>query len=241
MMVFFTVMAMSFYVYSIDYLRYREREEGKMDTRVLDISCTPGECVTNVQTGIKRCPADVKPELYDAATGTCNPRYKCTAIRTLHPVGPNGNTLVGTDCPPGISCNCSPYPRCSLDRATVLLLNEGVVGARVLLVRNDGSKINIPPGYRLTCEIPHDLAPQVFRCDMSTLRKRFDCISGIRAREACPDGTAAASIPRIGRPPTAPRFYCIHADPCSSNEVLHYDHLSRRSMCLKYDQGGTTI
>lgn len=177
---------MSIYIYSVEFKSYVRRKEGRIDPKLSKISCNPGECVTNIQTGIKRCPLDNRVEPFDPTTETCNKRFSCTSNLTMHPVGLDGGTLQGRNCPAGLSCNCSARPLCPLDRATVLIVSEDVSNPRVLMVKNDSDKIDVPAGYRLVCDIPEELSELAFGCSLSTHKGIFDCLAGKKAGSVCP-------------------------------------------------------
>lgn len=177
----FTV-AISLYIYSVDYRMYRDKKKGISDPRVLAISCNAGECVTNIQTGIKRCPAD-------PATEACNPRTACTDPRTRHPVGLNGETLSGKLCPDGVTCNCSSVPMCPSDRASVVLVRTAADNLGFLVVKNEN--VTVPLGYRLL------LKNFLSRCWVAPLGTRKTCTS------AWPDQKQPICVPM-----ERPRFPC---------------------------------
>lgn len=202
--------------------------------------CKPGECVTNVTTGIKRCPVENEPDPYNPRTETCNSRFTCTSPRTRHPVGLNGETLQGTNCPHGVTCNCSNGPKCSLDRLTVFMVSDTHKDQRVIAVRNEGD-LKLPVGYRLLCQLPSSLFHQGFQCVAYTFDQLYFCFEGKRGTDACSYGTAAVHMPRVGTLREELTVSCIDHGPCKRMEILYYDPKSRKKLCLHRGQMCTTI
>ncbi len=239
--VFAALLVVSTYIYLVDYHRYRKRMSGRDAAASFQNRCNAGECVTDITTGLKRCPADAVPEVYDPTAEVCNPRYSCTSPLTQFPVGVNGATLMGHNCPDGLACDCSSKPRCQSDIATVLMVSDNLRDPRVLVAKNDVESTKLPVGYRLLCHIPHDLSMKSLGCKVGSKKDTYDCMSGGKAAVVCPYGTAAVAL-RSGRLHSTPvRAYCVYARPCPADSVLHYDSNTTQSLCLKQNEWGTGI
>lgn len=233
----FVLTVMSLYIYTVDIKRYKKLRATVVDPRVMGITCDKGFCITNVQTGIKRCPSENVEESYNVVTETCNPRFLCTSIRTEHPLGLSGATLLGTKCENGVSCNCSALPRCSRDRASVFLVADDPRDSRVYVEKNTPGGVVVPMGYRLLCDTPIHLAEEVFGCKMTDTKSIHDCIAGSKGSVACPYGTAAISLSDTG----FGTAYCVYKPPCPAEHVLYYDEITTKSLCLTVDQTGTSV
>lgn len=240
LMVFISVLVLSIYIYAGEYKSFVARKKGMSDPRVDGVTCKPGDCVTNVRTGIKRCPVDDEPEPFDPATEACNERFSCTSPRTPYPVSLNGHTLDGKSCPDGVACNCFSTPSCPSDRATVWMVSDSMSSPRAIAVRNDGG-VKIPPGYSLICSAPQELSQVIFGCYVSDKKSMYKCLSGSKASSACNYGIAAVSMPKRGISNTATTAYCIHSRPCTGDRVKFYDPRARKALCLGIDETGSTI
>lgn len=80
--VLFVLAVLSVYIYVVDVKRYKKHKAGIVDPRAMGITCKKGFCITNVQTGIKRCPLEDMEESYHPSAETCNPRFLCTSNLT---------------------------------------------------------------------------------------------------------------------------------------------------------------
>lgn len=132
---------------------------------------------------------------------------------------------------------------CPADRATVLVVGDDTTfeeDSRVIPTRND-SDVRVPRGYRLLCAVPQALSLATYGCELSDKDQIYSCISGSDAADVCIYGTAAVDIPSASMPHSLNTSYCIHADPCKRGEVLYYDTVSRKSLCLTRDQSVHTI
>jgi len=74
--------------------------------------CLSEECVTNIQSGFKRCPTDSTPLRYDPALELCNPRYLCSNPRSPYSVQSDNSTSITGVCEPDVECGCLPILKC---------------------------------------------------------------------------------------------------------------------------------
>lgn len=182
------------------------------------LTCAPRECITNVQTGIKRCPVDEDPHPYDPKNETCNPQFACTSNRTPYPVTTNGATMQGEHCEPGVTCSCSSRQMCSRDRLTVFQLSGDAEDLRILPVKNDVST-TLPSGYSLLCQVPQALSEVALGCSISNKTELFDCLSGKNGSKSCPYGVATCTHGH-GWDPETYVFRVLHR-PCGMPRTNH--------------------
>lgn len=235
--VFVSLLTISLTIYVSDYKVFKERQKGKYVSRAEGISCLPEYCVTNIKSGLKRCPVDSRREPFDPTIETCNPRFACTDPRTPHPLGLNGKTLLGEACEEGVSCNCSSKPTCSRDRSTVFLITDNLRDQRVIPVQNTPT-IDVPPGYRLLCQLPRKLIEVALDCPSG---EPFECFSGKAGHKACSYGTAAVHMPTVRVPESYLSVSCIERDVCPEGKLLYYDPKSQTSLCVSPKETCTAI
>lgn len=240
LIIFIFLMVLSLKIYYREYEEDKEKGKGK-DSAVspVGMTCNSNDCVTNIQTGIKRCPADERPEPYDHTTETCNPPFSCTSSRTPYAVGIDGETL-GSNCSPGMSCNCSSRLQCPLDRVTVFMINDREQDQRVIPVRNDGY-LKPPMGYTVLCQIPSVLSEKGLGCKVTKREDLYRCFSGKLGKKACPYGVVAVHMPKTGYVSTGYTLSCIQQNPCGSKAVKYYDPKSKKRFCLEQNQTCTAM
>lgn len=89
-------------------------------------TCPTGHCPTNVETGEKRCLADMSTvALYDLKTETCNPRYSCSDTRTPFALLTDGSTNVNGFCDENVACRCIPEQRCPIYTMALFSMTGG--------------------------------------------------------------------------------------------------------------------
>lgn len=229
-LIFISSISATAYVHDYD-------DRNKPDT---GIHCTRGRCATNLQTGLKRCPTDNTPEPFDPITEACNFPYSCTNPRTPYPLGTNGETIRGTDCPAGVVCACTVAARCPLVYSAVFQVSD--TDGRVIPIRNS-MNIAIPFGYRIVCQVPAVLADIALGCSGTSREDLEKCIQGKKAIEACPYGTAALLMPSertfLGK--YTQLVACTEGEPCEGDKVLYYDPLSNKYLCLKHGETCSSI
>lgn len=78
------------------------------------LSCQPGECGTNLQSGAKRCPTGAtEVVLIDPAAEVCNPKYSCTNPLTPYALLADGSTNELGACSAGATCRCLKTAQCA--------------------------------------------------------------------------------------------------------------------------------
>lgn len=77
------------------------------------LPCNPGQCPTNIQTGVKTCPLNDSITLYaDPLTQVCNSRYLCDNPLTPYALQLDGSTNPQGSCEPGLECPCFRHGQC---------------------------------------------------------------------------------------------------------------------------------
>lgn len=78
-----------------------------------DLLCQPGQCATNLLTGLKSCPANINDSvLVDPATAVCNSPFICDNPVTPFALNSDGSTNISGICEPGVTCPCVSYQSC---------------------------------------------------------------------------------------------------------------------------------
>lgn len=89
-------------------------------------SCDPGQCVTNIYTGIKSCPdSNSGVLLYNPVFQTCNSKFTCESDITPFAVQSDQSTNISGICPEGVTCRCVRNPQCATEITTVFQVSNG--------------------------------------------------------------------------------------------------------------------
>lgn len=78
------------------------------------IDCAPGQCITNLFTGIKNCPSDTSEILSINPTNeVCNSPFTCEDEKTPFAEQSDGSTNSDGVCPEGVKCRCLQKAACA--------------------------------------------------------------------------------------------------------------------------------
>lgn len=77
------------------------------------ISCLPGQCATNLQSGFKTCPSTDTAFEINPQESVCNSRYFCDNPLTPFAVLSDGSTTLTGVCEDGVECPCLKTPQCA--------------------------------------------------------------------------------------------------------------------------------
>jgi hypothetical protein len=102
-----------------------------------NIRCNPGQCGTNLLTGIKTCPVGDQALSINPAESVCNSRFVCDNPLTPFALQSDGSTNINGVCEPGIECPCLGVSQC----ATYILS---------VFTTGNGNPYQNPIGQRLT-------------------------------------------------------------------------------------------
>lgn len=120
------------------------------------VTCAPGQCGTNLTTGIKTCPVgDVSLQI-NPAESVCNSRFVCDNPLTPFAVQSNGATDITGVCEPGVECPCLRVSQCPNFILSVFTTSNGnpytgLIGQRITFpqetsyVTTNGAITDTPP------------------------------------------------------------------------------------------------
>lgn len=77
------------------------------------INCAPGQCATNMFSGLKSCPQGNEVVAIDPAEEVCNSPFTCEDPKTPYALKGDGSTDLNGVCETGIKCRCLQRPRCA--------------------------------------------------------------------------------------------------------------------------------
>lgn len=78
------------------------------------IPCQPGDCATNIETGMKTCPStDTEIIHANPVYEVCNGRYTCDNQLTPFALLSDGSTNFYGQCETGVECACLKQPQCA--------------------------------------------------------------------------------------------------------------------------------
>ena len=120
------------------------------------LRCVPGQCLTNLSTGIKICPLDSNRVLVgDAQTQVCNSPFSCDNPETPYALLSDGSTNLDGQCELGVTCPCLHKPQCANYVLSVFNVDNGnqnqpLTRSRTVFVQsftssNDGRFNSEPP------------------------------------------------------------------------------------------------
>lgn len=202
------------------------------------ITCRPGECVTDITTGLKRCPADDAQLYFDPVRETCNAPFTCSSNRTPYAMDENFATLSSRHCNKGIMCFCKSKPQCQTDLSSVFIVSGTDADPSVVSVVNDDN-LYVPPSSTLLCQLPGQLASRGLQCTAGTADQIFDCFNGGHAQYKCIKGVVAQITDRGHDKFGMKELVCLDRSQCPDGKLLHYDVVSSKSMCLNKGETGT--
>lgn len=137
------------------------------------IKCAPGQCATNILTGVKDCPtiaSEIKS--IDPTTQVCNSPFTCESDQTPFALRSDGSTSLDGVCEPNVQCRCLTQPQCAYYVTSYFGAQNGnpfqsIQPQRLVFQQNtsginaDGDFVNQPP-YALSspttqfCAIPNE-------------------------------------------------------------------------------------
>lgn len=76
------------------------------------ITCAPGQCATDIQSGFKTCPAENAAITVNPSQSVCNSRFVCDNRLTPYAVQSDGSTNINGICEPNTECPCIQVSQC---------------------------------------------------------------------------------------------------------------------------------
>lgn len=77
------------------------------------ITCAPGQCATNIQSGFKSClPNESQSIVIDPAVSVCNSRFVCDNPLTPFAIQSDQSTTISGVCETGVECPCIGVSQC---------------------------------------------------------------------------------------------------------------------------------
>lgn len=90
------------------------------------LSCAPGQCITNIYTGVKTCPGSTKDILdINVETETCNSPFTCESSVTPYALLSDGSTNLFGICDKDVQCRCLARPQCANHVTSYFNVNNG--------------------------------------------------------------------------------------------------------------------
>ena len=89
--------------------------------------CAPGQCATNIYTGVKvRCPGNASEAVsIDTGFEVCNSPFTCENVATPFAVQSDGSTNLDGICPTGVKCRCLEKPQCANHVTAIFNVENG--------------------------------------------------------------------------------------------------------------------
>lgn len=213
------------------------------------IQCAPGQCATNIATGVKDCPAaadDIKS--INPSTQVCNSPFSCESDSTPFALQSDGSTNLNGVCEPNVQCRCLTQPQCAYYVTAYFGAENGnpfqaIQPQRIAFtqitsgINANNDFINQPP-YALTsattqfCAIPNEWLCRtwgsVVNSDTSyPLNESLGpCVAGTMAyvpnNVNAFDGTQLATTP----------LSCVQGEPCAAGLTPVWNNQTYELNCL---------
>jgi len=213
------------------------------------IQCSPGQCSTNILTGVKDCPVtadDIKS--IDPVTQVCNSPFTCESDVTPYALQSDGSTNLDGICEPNVQCRCLSQPQCAYHVTAYFTAQNGnpfqsIQPQRIVFtqttsgVNANNNFINQPP-YALTsattqfCAIPNEWLCRTWGSvlDPDTSKPLNEslgpCVTGTMAYVPNDpntfDGTQLATTP----------LSCVQGEPCSTGLTPVWNNRTYELNCV---------
>jgi hypothetical protein len=203
------------------------------------IQCAPGQCATNIATGVKDCPITADEiKSINPATQVCNSFFTCESDVTPYALRSDGSTDLSGVCESNVQCRCLTQPQCAYHVTSYLNARNGnpfqslqpqrlVFEQNISGVNADGNFVNQAP-YALTssttqfCAIPNEWLCRIWG---SVLDPNSDTSIPINeSLGSCLSGTIAY-VPNNpdtfdGMQLATTPLSCVQGTPCPSGSGL---------------------
>jgi len=209
-----------------------------------EIQCEPGQCSTNIFTGVKDCPvnsADIKT--VNPTMEVCNSPFTCENPRTPHALQSDGSTKIGI-CEGKNKCRCLQKPQCA-EHVTAYFETtlgnpyQGVDGQKLIISQVNSYK-DLAGNFQTDSPLQFESSATEFCAISRELGERswppvFDengpaeCLNGILAY--VPENSSTFTREDVEN--TA--LSCVVGTRCSSGEIPYWDTRLGRVNCIPKD------
>jgi len=216
------------------------------------MECAPGQCVTDVATGIKDCPTDVADiKTINPVTQVCNSPFTCENDRTPYALRSDGSTDLDGVCETGVQCRCLTQPQCAYYVTSYFRAQNGnpfqSIQPQRLVFEQTSSGLNAndnfvsQPPYALSspttefCAIPNEWLCRTWgsvlnpNSDLSTPINESlgPCLSGTMAY--VPDNPNRFDGDQLAVTPLS----CVQGTPCSSGLTPVWNNFTYQLDCVE--------
>jgi hypothetical protein len=137
------------------------------------LQCAPGQCSTNIRTGVKNCPTDSNDTMtIDPSNQVCNSPFTCENSVTPFALQSDGSTNPDGVCQDNVVCKCLTAPQCAYYVTSIFNAQNGnpfqaIAPQRLVFeqsttsISSSNNFLNQPP-YQLSssttqfCAIPNE-------------------------------------------------------------------------------------
>ncbi len=188
-------------------------------------TCPVGQCVLDLETGVKSCPTDDQPLAFDPFTQGCTPPYACTWRTWTNAVGLYGATNRYGQCETGVQCDCLQNYQCQAYLNSIF-----TTGAQPRSV--DTADPSLPGSSTRDLRDPTIIDPEVYQCglpvvdlgrlpsidcEIRTMSDVYDCLDRYKNSvvSICDNGIPtfiSDTLPNRSADAIGYRIYCMSAD-----------------------------
>lgn len=226
------------------------------------ITCSPGQCATDIRTGVKTCLPDITQSItVDPAVSVCNSRFFCDNPLTPYAQLYDGSTTSSGVCDTDVMCSCLKEPYCPSYVVSLFTSSNGnpyqdVQGQKILFPQESlyvgSTGPNLNPPFPLSDPTQFCFASTSWLtlsnpgCPMFTGAMNYDqivyCMGGAMGcsglhSTACLQGTLAMIADDSG---TVTRdtvelstFACVRGEPCPCGTLAIFDRQFGQVVCRK--------
>ncbi len=208
------------------------------------IFCAPGQCATEISTGIKNCPIDITDvKRIDPATQVCNSPTTCENATTPFALQSDGSTNSDGICEEGAECQCLQDPQCGYHITAYFSTQngdalQGVDSQKVVLLQNTSSSIRTgnvqtAPPFRLSsatsqfCAIPNNWLDHTWP-NTGIATSLRPCVSGTMAY--LPDNPDEFGLNSLN----TTSLGCVQGVACPTGQISFWNNKTYRVECLNF-------
>ncbi len=202
------------------------------------LTCNPGECATNIFTGIKRCLDSETQEIeIDPGIEVCNSRFFCENPKTPFAVQSDQSTNSEGLCQTDVICRCVQNPQCAehvtayfqVDNGTIFQPNQ----TQRVFFKQTSSYTDLAGDFRTDAPF-HLPDPDNSFCELSLVS--VDRIFPItKVNDPCVYGVLAfvPEDPETFDGTQETPISCVRGKPCPANQIPFFDTRSNEVACIE--------
>ncbi len=209
----------------------------------VELTCEPGQCSTNIFTGVKDCPASTsETKTINPTIEACNSPFVCDNPKTPHALQSDGSTKVAI-CEKTVQCRCLQKPQCA-EHVTAFFDTtlgnpyQGIDSQKFIVTQENGYldlagefQTDVPLQFETPalqfCAISNEFLSRSWPKVVDEDGNFGECLTGaIAFIPENPEDFARDDTPRTP-------LSCVRGVPCKKGEIPFWDPRFDEIKCLK--------